>query len=96
MAFDEHAIRDSFLLSNAIPQDAVMNRSSWRRLENWVRKLAVDADSVCQSGRSRLMAVIMPNAETGDRSPESFIVTRAELEKRAGLMFFSEVPSLEP
>ena len=46
MAFDEQAIRDSFLLSNAIPQDAVMNRSSWRRLENWVRKLAVDADSV--------------------------------------------------
>ncbi len=46
VAHDEEALRDSFLLSNAVPQNSVMNRSSRSRLENQVRKLAEEADSV--------------------------------------------------
>ena len=97
VAHDEEAMRDSFLLPNAVPQNSVMNRSSWRRVENQVRKLAEEADAVivvtgavftedperigagsvavpsdlykvilvCQAGRYRLIAVMMPNAETG-------------------------------
>lgn len=46
VAHDEQALSDSFLLSNAVPQDSAMNHSIWRRLENRVRKLAKEADSV--------------------------------------------------
>lgn len=46
MAHDEQALSDSFLLSNAVPQNVVMNRSIWRSLENRVRNLALGADSV--------------------------------------------------
>jgi endonuclease G len=37
---------DTFLLSNAVPQNQSMNAGIWRQLENKVRKLAADADSV--------------------------------------------------
>lgn len=121
MSYDQQALAGSFLLSNAVPQNALMNRSLWRRLENWVRKLAVDADSVIvvtgaifseyaekigagvavpsdlykvilinEGSQSRLIAVIMPNAECTSRSLESFLVTVAEVERRAGLSFFPE------
>lgn len=46
VGYDEQAFDESFLLSNAVPQNSEMNVSAWRRLENWVRKLAADADSV--------------------------------------------------
>lgn len=120
MTHDEQALRDSFLLSDAVPQNSAMNRSSWRRLENQVRKLAVDAESVivitgaifaerpdrigaggvavpaklykvilvCEAGSTRLIAVMMPNEETSERSLESFIVTVAEVESLTGLKFF--------
>lgn len=45
----------------------------------------------CQGGRYRLIAVMMPNAETGDRSIESLIVPVAEVEKRTGLKFFPDL-----
>lgn len=46
MSFDEQAWLDSFLLSNAVPQNVRLNGSAWRRLENQVRKTAETADSV--------------------------------------------------
>lgn len=46
MARDEQALSDSFLLSNAVPQNSMMNSSVWRRVENRTRKLAESADSV--------------------------------------------------
>lgn len=36
----------------------------------------------------RLIAVVMPNAETRARALGSFVVTVAEVEKRTGLIFF--------
>lgn len=46
VAGNEKALRESFLLSNAAPQDASLNRSLWRRLENEIRRRARTADSV--------------------------------------------------
>ncbi|MFN7921410.1 MAG: DNA/RNA non-specific endonuclease [Bryobacteraceae bacterium] len=46
MAWNEDALRDSFLLSNAVPQNAALNSGKWRVLENAVRKLAARADFV--------------------------------------------------
>lgn len=46
MSFDEQAYAESFLLSNAVPQNGQLNRSAWRRLENQVRRIAETADSV--------------------------------------------------
>lgn len=46
VAGNEQALRESFLLSNAVPQDASLNRSLWRRLENEIRRRARTADSV--------------------------------------------------
>lgn len=46
VAGNEQALRESFLLSNAAPQDAVLNVSLWRRLENEIRRRAQTADSV--------------------------------------------------
>ncbi len=46
MAFDEAALHDAFLLSNALPQNASLNQGKWRALENAVRRIAASADSV--------------------------------------------------
>ncbi|MFN7920355.1 MAG: DNA/RNA non-specific endonuclease [Bryobacteraceae bacterium] len=42
----EQALRDSFLLSNAVPQDGSLNSGKWRLLEDRVRSLAAEADFV--------------------------------------------------
>jgi endonuclease G len=39
-AFSPHAIRSTFLLSNAVPQKQSVNASSWLRVENAIRALA--------------------------------------------------------
>lgn len=46
---------------------------------------------MCQAGRSRLIAVMMPNAEATERSLEAFIVPVAEVEMRTGLKFFPDL-----
>lgn len=46
LAGDEQAVRASFLLSNAVPQDPSLNSGKWRALENAVRRLARKADFV--------------------------------------------------
>ncbi|MFN7920228.1 MAG: DNA/RNA non-specific endonuclease [Bryobacteraceae bacterium] len=46
VAWSEEALRDSFLLSNAVPQNAALNSGKWRVLEGAVRKLAAGADFV--------------------------------------------------
>ncbi|MFN7924575.1 MAG: DNA/RNA non-specific endonuclease [Bryobacteraceae bacterium] len=46
MAWSEDAIRDSFLLSNAVPQNAALNSGKWRVIETAVRKVAAGADFV--------------------------------------------------
>ncbi len=45
VSWNEDALRDSFLLSNVVPQDLSLNTGQWSRLENVVRKLASFADS---------------------------------------------------
>lgn len=42
---------------------------------------------VLEAGRYRLIAIMMPNAEHGDRCLESSVVKMAEVEKRTGLKF---------
>jgi endonuclease G len=39
-------MRDSFLLSNALPQNSSLNSGKWRLLEEAIRRLAADADFV--------------------------------------------------
>lgn len=46
VAWNEAALRDSFLLSNAVPQNASLNSGKWRVLEAAIRKLAATADFV--------------------------------------------------
>ena len=46
LAWNEEALRDSFLLSNVIPQNLSLNAGKWSRLESAVRKLAAYADSL--------------------------------------------------
>ncbi|MBI4908698.1 MAG: DNA/RNA non-specific endonuclease [Acidobacteria bacterium] len=46
VAWSEGGLRDSFLLSNAVPQNGALNSGKWRVLENAVRKLAVTSDFV--------------------------------------------------
>ncbi|MFN7919837.1 MAG: DNA/RNA non-specific endonuclease [Bryobacteraceae bacterium] len=46
MTWSEEALRDSFLLSNAVPQNAALNSGKWRVLESAVRKLAAETDFV--------------------------------------------------
>ncbi|MFN7924231.1 MAG: DNA/RNA non-specific endonuclease [Bryobacteraceae bacterium] len=46
VAWSEDALRESFLLSNAVPQNAALNSGKWRVLEGAVRKLASTADFV--------------------------------------------------
>jgi endonuclease G len=44
-AWSEDAIRATFLLSNAIPQDQRVNAGAWARIEAAVRRMAASADS---------------------------------------------------
>ncbi len=46
VSWNEDALRDSFFLSNVLPQNLSLNSGKWRQLENVVRKLAVSADSL--------------------------------------------------
>jgi DNA/RNA endonuclease G (NUC1) len=46
VASSEQAVRDSFLLSNVVPQNSSLNSGKWRLLEKAIRRLAVDADFV--------------------------------------------------
>jgi len=46
LAWNTLALRDSFLLSNAIPQNQSLNAGKWRSLERAVRTLATSADAV--------------------------------------------------
>jgi endonuclease G len=39
-------VRDSFLLSNVLPQNSSLNSGKWRLLEKAIRRLAVEADFV--------------------------------------------------
>lgn len=117
LSWSEDASRDSFLLSNAVPQNPAMNRSVWRRLENEVRRRAQSADSVivftgpvfcpdsprighgrvavpCElfkvavelcAGRTRVLAVVVPNAD-GPRGPlDSYATTIEDVRHRTGL-----------
>ncbi|MBI4909085.1 MAG: DNA/RNA non-specific endonuclease [Acidobacteria bacterium] len=45
LAANETALRDSFLLSNAVPQNPRLNAGKWRILESTIRNLATTADS---------------------------------------------------
>jgi len=45
-SFSDQAIRQTFLLSNVIPQPRRVNCGLWAQLENTVRRIAADADSV--------------------------------------------------
>lgn len=40
------AFEETFLLSNAVPQDQSLNQGKWRALENAIRRIAATADSV--------------------------------------------------
>lgn len=46
LAWSEEAIRDSYLLSNVIPQTLSLNSGKWRVLETAVRKIAASSDFV--------------------------------------------------
>lgn len=46
MKWDWNAMSESFLMSNMSPQDPSFNRGVWRRLEEMVRKWAVEKDSI--------------------------------------------------
>jgi endonuclease G len=46
LTWNEEALRDSFLLSNAIPQNLSLNAGKWRMLEGAVRKLAASSDAL--------------------------------------------------
>ena len=46
LAWNEDALRDSFLLSNVIPQNLSLNVGKWSRLEAAIRKLAASSDSL--------------------------------------------------
>ncbi|MBI4906004.1 MAG: DNA/RNA non-specific endonuclease [Acidobacteria bacterium] len=46
MASSPDALRESYFLSNAVPQLPELNLSAWRRIENDIRKLAAHSDSL--------------------------------------------------
>jgi endonuclease G len=46
VASSEQAVRDSFLLSNVLPQNSSLNSGKWRLLEKAIRRLAADTDFV--------------------------------------------------
>jgi endonuclease G len=43
---DSAQMSETFFLSNIAPMDASFNRGAWKRLENHVRNLAIDSDSI--------------------------------------------------
>lgn len=43
---DSIQMSETFLLSNVSPMDASFNRGAWKRLENYVRDLALQSDSI--------------------------------------------------
>lgn len=43
---DGQAVAETFLLTNAAPQDQALNQGKWRALENAVRRMAREADAV--------------------------------------------------
>ncbi len=45
LTWNEDALRESFLLSNTVPQNPALNSGKWRVLENAVRNLAAASDS---------------------------------------------------
>lgn len=45
MSFDSIAARESFFMSNIIPQESSLNRGLWSKLERQVRKLTMQYDS---------------------------------------------------
>ncbi len=46
VSWNEAALRDSFLLSNVVPQNLSLNAGKWRVLENAIRTLALSSDSL--------------------------------------------------
>lgn len=46
MRFDSVAMRECFYMSNVAPQVPEMNQGSWRELEEWVRRQALEKDSL--------------------------------------------------
>ncbi|MBI4902707.1 MAG: DNA/RNA non-specific endonuclease [Acidobacteria bacterium] len=46
VAWSAEGLRESYLLSNAVPQVAQLNLSGWRRIENDIRKLTEQNDAV--------------------------------------------------
>ncbi len=46
LAANAAALRDSYLLSNAVPQLPELNLSAWRRIENAIRRLAAHSDAL--------------------------------------------------
>ena len=44
------AINDSFLLSNAVPQNPQMNSGVWRKLENSIRTLSMNSSVIVFTG----------------------------------------------
>lgn len=47
MKWSEQAMKESFYMTNICPQNSNLNREDWRRLEEHVRTLAVENESVC-------------------------------------------------
>ncbi|MBI4910675.1 MAG: DNA/RNA non-specific endonuclease [Acidobacteria bacterium] len=46
LASSPDALRESYYLSNAVPQLPTLNMSAWRKIENDIRKLAAQSDSL--------------------------------------------------
>ncbi|MBI4907241.1 MAG: DNA/RNA non-specific endonuclease, partial [Acidobacteria bacterium] len=46
LASSPDALRESYYLSNAVPQLPELNLSAWRKIENDIRKLAAQSDSL--------------------------------------------------
>ncbi|MBI4903617.1 MAG: DNA/RNA non-specific endonuclease [Acidobacteria bacterium] len=46
LASSPDALRESYYLSNAVPQLPELNMSAWRKIENDIRKLAAQSDSL--------------------------------------------------
>jgi endonuclease G len=71
MAWDSAAAKETFYMTNVVPQDAEVNRGVWQLIEGRARKLATDNDSayvttasVCgfSTIRSKKMEVCIPSA----------------------------------
>ncbi len=46
VAANPEAVRDSYLLSNAVPQLPELNLSAWRKIENAIRRLAAHSEAL--------------------------------------------------